>query len=176
MVLRFEEIRECVCRRRGVGFCFRRVAFIRGTVFPACGGVSLVLSLSCISLRGPEDERGVSTPPSHPLDSTLPAMQQRRPPPAVDTGRSCWGRSQQDAGPAQGPKQTLGAATRCPRASEVAGTFLVLFWYAKENVSLQSEQSKPSRQRTINPAERKATLRKQKTKSPPQAGDAAHLV
>jgi len=42
-----------------------------------------------------------------------------------------------------------------PRASEVAGTFLVLFWYAKENVSLQSEQSKPSRQRTPAPQSEK---------------------
>ena len=31
-------------------------------------------------------------------------VQQRRPPPAAETGRSCWGRGQQDMRPAQGPK------------------------------------------------------------------------
>ena len=39
-------------------------------------------------------------------------LQQRRPLPAAETGRSCWGSGQQDANAAQGVKQTLGAATR----------------------------------------------------------------
>ena len=30
-------------------------------------------------------------------DQCLPALQQRRPPPVAETGRSCWGRGQQDA-------------------------------------------------------------------------------
>ena len=42
-------------------------------------------------------------------------LQQRRPLPAAETGRSCWGSGQQDANAAQGVKQTLGAATRGTR-------------------------------------------------------------
>ena len=36
--------------------------------------------------------------------SPVQQVQQRRPPPAAETGRSCWGRGQQDMRPAQGPK------------------------------------------------------------------------
>ena len=39
-------------------------------------------------------------------------VQRRRPPPAAETGRSCWGSGQQDARAAQGTKRMLGAATR----------------------------------------------------------------
>ena len=39
-------------------------------------------------------------------------LQRRRPPPAAETGRSCWGSGQQDASAAQGTKRMLGAATR----------------------------------------------------------------
>ena len=39
-------------------------------------------------------------------------LQRRRPPPAAETGRSCWGRGLQDASAAQGTKQMQGAATR----------------------------------------------------------------
>ena len=39
-------------------------------------------------------------------------VQRRRPPPAAETGRSCWGSGQQDASAAQGTKRMLGAATR----------------------------------------------------------------
>ena len=41
-------------------------------------------------------------------------QQQRRPLPAAETGRSCWGCGQQDARAAQGTMQPLGAATRVP--------------------------------------------------------------
>ena len=41
-------------------------------------------------------------------------VQQRRPLPAAETGRSCWGCGQQDARAAQGTMQPLGAATRAP--------------------------------------------------------------
>ena len=83
--------------------------------------------LKCIALRGgrflpavsvqgrsagPAAGRGVPTHPSLPLDSTHPAMQQLRPPPAAETGSSCWGSGQQDASAAQGTKRMLGAATR----------------------------------------------------------------
>ena len=40
------------------------------------------------------------------------AQQRRRPPPAAETGRSCWGSGQQDASAAQGTMRMLGAATR----------------------------------------------------------------
>jgi len=39
-------------------------------------------------------------------------VQRRRPPPAAETGRSCWGSGQQDASAAQGTMRMLGAATR----------------------------------------------------------------
>ena len=39
-------------------------------------------------------------------------VQQRRPPPVAETGRSCWGSGQQDASAAQGTMRMLGAATR----------------------------------------------------------------
>ena len=39
-------------------------------------------------------------------------LQQRRPRPVADAGRSCWGSGQQDARAAQGTMRMLGAATR----------------------------------------------------------------
>ena len=42
----------------------------------------------------------------------MPRVQQRRPPPVAETGRSCWGSGQQDARAAQGTMRVLGAATR----------------------------------------------------------------
>ena len=52
--------------------------------------------------------------------------QRRRPPPAAETGRSCWGSGQQDASAAQGTKRMLGAATRSWReAPERARTLAV---------------------------------------------------
>ena len=42
----------------------------------------------------------------------MPKVQRRRPPPAAETGRSCWGSGQQDARAAQGTMRMLGAATR----------------------------------------------------------------
>ena len=81
--------------------------------FIHCRGESAALAAKCAGRSaGPEVGRGVSTPPSLPLDSTHPAMQQLRPPPAAETGRSCWGSGQQDASAAQGTKRMLGAATR----------------------------------------------------------------
>ncbi len=44
-------------------------------------------------------------------------VQQRRPPPAADTGRSCWGRGQQDTSATQGTKWSLGTATRLSKAT-----------------------------------------------------------
>ena len=42
----------------------------------------------------------------------MPRVQRRRPPPAAETGRSCWGSGQQDASATYGTKRMLGAATR----------------------------------------------------------------
>ena len=44
-------------------------------------------------------------------------VQQRRPPPVAETGRSCWGRGQQDTSAAQGTKWSLGTATRLSAAT-----------------------------------------------------------
>ena len=46
-------------------------------------------------------------------------VQQRRPPPAADTGRSCWGRGQQDTSAVRGTKWTLGTATRLSGAASI---------------------------------------------------------
>mgnify|MGYP000650217223 CR=1 FL=1 len=46
------------------------------------------------------------------LPLNMARVQRRRPPPAAETGRSCWGSGQQDASAAQGTKRMLGAATR----------------------------------------------------------------
>ena len=47
-------------------------------------------------------------------------QQQRRPLPAAETGRSCWGCGQQDVRAAQGTMQPLGAATRAPYTARLA--------------------------------------------------------
>ena len=52
--------------------------------------------------------------------------QQRRPPPAADTGRSCWGRGQQDTSAAQGTKWSLGTATRLSAATSFFAFRLLL--------------------------------------------------
>ena len=54
-------------------------------------------------------------------------VQQRRPLPAADTGRSCWGRGQQDTSAAQGTKWTLGTATRLSEAASIFGLRLLLW-------------------------------------------------
>ena len=46
------------------------------------------------------------------ISAAIARVQRSRPPPAAETGRRGWGSGQQDARPAQGPRQTLGAATR----------------------------------------------------------------
>ena len=50
------------------------------------------------------------------------SLQRRRPPPAADAGRSCWGSGLQDASASQGTKQTQGAATRRIQRVEIAAT------------------------------------------------------
>ena len=58
-------------------------------------------------------------PPNSPAGKKAP-VQQRRPLPAAETGRSCWGCGQQDARAAQGTMQPLGAATRAPYTARLA--------------------------------------------------------
>ena len=55
------------------------------------------------------------------------ALQQRRPLPAAETGRSCWGRGLQDASAAQGTKQMQGAATRTYRMNLLETLALLTF-------------------------------------------------
>ena len=57
-------------------------------------------------------------------------LQQRRPLPAAEAGRSCWGRGQQDASAVQGTQRMLGAATRT--------AFIMLYFSSKHNRALQS--------------------------------------
>ena len=57
-------------------------------------------------------------------------LQQRRPLPAAEAGRSCWGRGQQDASAVQGTQRMLGAATRT--------AFILLYFSSKHNRALQS--------------------------------------
>ena len=62
-------------------------------------------------------------------------LQRRRPKPAAEAGRSCCSSGQQDARPAQGPQQTLGAATcsgsdRCQWRKQGAEAGAV-FWFFK---------------------------------------------
>ena len=58
-------------------------------------------------------------PPNRPAGKKAP-VQQRRPLPVAETGRSCWGCGQQDACAAQGTMQPLGAATRAPYSARLA--------------------------------------------------------
>ena len=70
----------------------------------------------CFVITFPEARRVDSNsidPPNSPAGKKAP-VQQRRPLPAAETGRSCWGCGQQDARAAQGTMQPLGAATRVP--------------------------------------------------------------
>ena len=55
------------------------------------------------------------------------ALQQRRPLPAAETGRSCWGRGLQDASAAQGTKQMQGAAKRIYRMNLLETLALLTF-------------------------------------------------
>ena len=68
----------------------------------------------------PTREKGVLKSPQafqNPKIKIILPLQQRRPPPAAETGRSCWGSGQQDASAAQGTQRMLGAATRKKRSA-----------------------------------------------------------
>ena len=58
--------------------------------------------------------------------ASSPCLQRRRPRPAAETGRSCWGSGLQDTNAAQGMKQTQGAATRRLPRLESSGDLAAL--------------------------------------------------
>jgi len=74
-------------------------------------------------------KRNSQGPPNSPAGKKAP-VQQRRPLPAAEAGRSCWGCGQQDARAAQGTTQPLGAATRVP------------FYFARLAKSMKNAQTK----------------------------------
>jgi len=97
-------------------FCFGRTAFLLpfsllnwGARLRISGGCpargepeALIDPCSSIAWRAAHAQRCTS----------VLQVQRRRPQPAAETGRSCWGRGQQDTSTAQGAKWMLGAATR----------------------------------------------------------------
>ena len=79
-----------------------------------------------VRLTGRVDSNSIG-PPNGPAGKKAP-VQQRRPLPAAEAGRSCWGCGQQDARAAQGTTQPLGAATRVP------------FYFARLAISTRAHQ------------------------------------
>ena len=79
---------------------------------------ALAVAATAVYRYDPTREKGVLKSPQafqNPKIKIILPLQQRRPPPAAETGRSCWGSGQQDASAAQGTKRMLGAATRKQR-------------------------------------------------------------
>ena len=68
-----------------------------------------ICSISAIKEANKEEKKPEI---SNDFPLKMPKVQRRRPPPAAEAGRSCWGSGQQDASAAQGTKRMLGAATR----------------------------------------------------------------
>ena len=105
--------------------CFGRAVFLLPT-FPENWGVRLRISGGCPARGEPE---ALINPCSsiawaaEPPQRCFPVqqVQQRRPPPAAETGRSCWGRGQQDMSATQGTKWSLGTATRLSEAASIFG-------------------------------------------------------
>jgi len=89
--------------------CFGRAVFVCQVLFLLDWGARLRRSVGC-----PEGARQTRVSnrcssiawAARPPQRCTPVqqVQQRRPPPAAETGRSCWGCGQQDMRPAQGPK------------------------------------------------------------------------
>ena len=86
-------------------------------IFPAERGARLRISGGCPArgepeaLKNPCSSIACRAQPCQRCTS-VQQVQRRRPQPAGETGRSCWGRGQQDTSTAQGAKWMLGAATR----------------------------------------------------------------
>ena len=85
--------------------------------FPENWGARLRISGGCPARGEPEALINLSSSiacRAQPCQRCTPVLQvqRRRPQPAAETGRSCWGRGQQDTSADQGAKWMLGAATR----------------------------------------------------------------
>ena len=91
-----------------------------GRGIPAAPRFRIKRCCKCCCPSRPTCEKGIQKRPQAFLNPEfkiifplkMARVQQRRPPPAVETGRSCWGSGQQDASAAQGTMRMLGAATR----------------------------------------------------------------
>ena len=95
--------------------CFGRAVF--AVCFPENWGARLRISGGCPARGEPEALidpcSSIAWRAAHAQRCTpVLQVQRRRPQPAAETGRSCWGRGQQDTSTAQGAKWMLGAATR----------------------------------------------------------------
>ena len=87
----------------------RQSRFLFNRSFPADWGARLRISGGCPGgasrMRISNNCSSIAWAAEPPQRcSPVQQVQQRRPPPAAETGRSCWGRGQQDMRPAQGPK------------------------------------------------------------------------
>ena len=91
----FWKIRVCVAMKAPVGLSSRRAV---------C--VSRWKGFALTSVRTATNAKNKNQIPLN-----MPRVQQRRPLPAAEAGRSCWGRGQQDTNAAQGMKWMRGAAT-----------------------------------------------------------------
>ena len=82
------------------------------SLFPPLAAVSSAAIPVRVKLKIPRANAAAATTLDIPTGWDL---QQRRPRPVADAGRSCWGSGQQDARAAQGTMRMLGAATRKKR-------------------------------------------------------------
>ena len=106
--------------------------------------------------------------------------QQRRPPPAADTGRSCWGRGQQDTSATQGTKWSLGTATRLSEAASIFPLRLLLWglkgasspffvrgeWSPEDERGASKRPSCPLAQRSVPPFLKNSGTPAGRTRSP----------
>ena len=97
---------------RGFFRCAARVIHPRPPRTPVSNGYRSFCFI-CLEKGDARVDSNSIDPPNSPAGKKAP-VQQQRPLPAAETGRSCWGCGQQDARAAQGTMQPLGAATRVP--------------------------------------------------------------
>ena len=109
-----------------------KTAFLENKSSPSAAFPQETGSGAAVFRHTPSRENGIAERPQtlrypelkiyFPL--TMPKVQRRRPPPAAETGRSCWGSGQQDARAAQGTMRMLGAATRAVASQSDDGEVL----------------------------------------------------
>ena len=97
---------------RGFFRCAARAIHPRPPRIPVSNGYRSFCFI-CLEKGDARVDSNSIDPPNSPAGKKA-LVQQRRPLPAAETGRSCWGCGQQDARAAQGTMQPLGAATRVP--------------------------------------------------------------